>query len=60
MGIRPPEPLQAAVQRVAQKYIAPDRFAVVVVGDRKTIEPGIRMLSLGTVKELTIDEVFGM
>ena len=28
------------VQRVAQKYIQPGRFAVVVVGDRKVIEPG--------------------
>jgi len=49
----------ADVQRVAQKYIAPDRFAVMVVGDRKAIEPGIRALNLGTVKELTVDEVFG-
>src|SRR6202022_3220536 len=47
------------VQRVAQKYIAPGRFAVVVVGDKKAIEPGIRALSLGTIKELTVDEVFG-
>jgi zinc protease len=49
----------ADVQRVAQKYIAPDRFAVMVVGDRNAIEPGIRALNLGTVKELTVDEVFG-
>jgi zinc protease len=49
----------ADVQRVAQKYIAPDRFAVVVVGDKKAIEPGIRALNLGTIKELTVDEVFG-
>jgi predicted Zn-dependent peptidase len=47
------------VQRVAQKYIQPDRVAVVVVGDLKTIEPGIRALNLGPVKVLTIDEVFG-
>ena len=31
----------ADVQQVAQKYIQPDRLAVVVVGDRKVIEPGI-------------------
>ena len=31
----------ADVQRVAQKYIQPGKFAVVVVGDRKVIEPGI-------------------
>jgi len=49
----------ADVQRVAQKYMTPDKFAVVVVGDKKTIEPGIRALNLGTIKELTIDEVFG-
>jgi predicted Zn-dependent peptidase len=49
----------ADVQRVAQKYIAPDRFAVVVVGDKKTIEPGIRALNLGPIRELTIDDVFG-
>ena len=49
----------ADVQRVAQKYIQPDRFAVVVVGDRKTIEAPIRALNLGTVQTLTIDDVFG-
>ena len=46
------------VQRVAQKYIQPDRLAVVVVGDRKTIEPGIRALNLGPINALTIDELF--
>jgi predicted Zn-dependent peptidase len=49
----------ADVQRVAQKYIQPGRFAVVVVGDLKVIEPGIRALNLGPIKVLTIDEVFG-
>jgi len=48
----------ADVQRVAQKYIQPDRFAVIVVGDRKTIEPGIRTLNLGPIKEMGLDEVF--
>jgi predicted Zn-dependent peptidase len=48
----------ADVQRVAQKYIQPDRLAVVVVGDRKTIEPGIRALNLGPINALTIDELF--
>ena len=49
----------ADVQRVAQKYIHPDHLAVVVVGDRKAIEPGIRALNLGPIKVMTIDEVFG-
>ena len=49
----------ADVQRVAQKYIAPGRFAVVVVGDQKAIEAGIRSLNLGPIKVMTIDEVFG-
>ena len=49
----------ADVQRVAQKYIQPARFVVVVVGDRKVIEPGIRALNLGTIKLMTVDEVFG-
>jgi predicted Zn-dependent peptidase len=47
----------ADVQRAAQKYIQPDKFAVVVVGDRKVIEPGIRALNLGPIHILTIDEV---
>ena len=49
----------ADVQRVAMKYIQPDRFAVVVVGDRKVIEPAIRALNLGAIKSLGIDDVFG-
>ena len=49
----------ADVQRIAQKYIAPGRFAVVVVGDEKTIEPRIQSLNLGPIKKLTVDDVFG-
>ncbi len=56
---RTSRPITAAdVQRVAQKYIQPDRLAVVVVGDRKTIEPGIRALNLGAITPLAIDEIF--
>ena len=49
----------ADVQRVARKYIQPDRLAVVVVGDRKVIEPGIRALNLGAITVLPLDDVFG-
>jgi len=41
---------QADVQRVARKYINPDRLQIVVVGDRRQIEPGIRKLGLGEVE----------
>ena len=49
----------ADVQRVAQKYVQPGKFAVVIVGDQKVIEPGIRALNLGTIKVMSVDEVFG-
>jgi zinc protease len=49
----------ADVQRVARKYIDPSRLNVVVVGDVKTIEPGIKALNLGAIKTLTLDEIFG-
>jgi predicted Zn-dependent peptidase len=49
----------ADVQRVAKQYIQPARLVVVVVGDRKVIEPGIRSLNLGAIKTLSIDDVFG-
>jgi hypothetical protein len=31
---------------------------IVIFGDRKTIEPSIRALNLGSVKDVSIDEVF--
>jgi predicted Zn-dependent peptidase len=48
-----------AVQKAAETYIQPKRFAVVVVGDRKVIEPGIRALNLGPVRVLSVDEAVG-
>jgi zinc protease len=47
------------VGRVARQLIVPDRFIVVIAGDRKAIEPGIRALNLGPLKIVTIDDVFG-
>jgi zinc protease len=40
---------QADVQRVARQYIDPDRLAIVIVGDRKSIEPTLRATKLGDV-----------
>jgi len=48
----------ADVQRLAQQYVDPDHFTIVIVGDRKTIEPSIRALNLGSVRNVTIDELF--
>ena len=45
--------------KAAAKYILPDRFAVVVVGDRQKIEAGLRALKLGTVTVMTIDQALG-
>jgi zinc protease len=40
---------QADVQRVARQYLDPAKMAVVVVGDRASIESGIRALNIGDV-----------
>ena len=40
----------ADVQRVAQQYVRPDNISVVIVGDLKTIEQGIRAVQLGKVE----------
>ncbi len=34
----------ADVTRVANKYLEPSKMAILVVGDRKAIEPGLRSL----------------
>jgi predicted Zn-dependent peptidase len=39
----------ADVQRVARRYVDPDHFAIVVVGDRSQIESGIRALNEGPI-----------
>jgi zinc protease len=41
----------------AQKYLQPDKFAIVVVGDLSKIEKGIRDANFGPVKVLTVDEI---
>jgi zinc protease len=44
------------VQEAAKKYIQPDRFAVVIVGDRKTIEAPVRALNLGPISFMSVEE----
>lgn len=40
---------QADIQRVARQYIDPSRLAIVIVGDRASIEGGVRALRLGEI-----------
>jgi zinc protease len=40
---------QADVQRVARQYIDPDKLAIVIVGDRKSIEPALKSTKIGDV-----------
>jgi len=44
------------VQRVAERYVDPSKLAVVIVGDRKAIEAGLRSLNLG---EISIRDLSG-
>ena len=46
------------VKRAADTYIQPDKFAVVIVGDRKTIESGVRALNLGPISIVEPSEIF--
>jgi zinc protease len=40
---------QADVARVAQQYINPGSLAVVIVGDRKSIEPGLKAINVAPI-----------
>jgi hypothetical protein len=50
---------QADVQRVARKYVDPDRLTIVIVGDRKLIEPGLRALNPGQIIVRDVKDVIG-
>jgi predicted Zn-dependent peptidase len=50
---------QADVQRVARKYVDPDRLTIVIVGDRKLIEPGLRALNPGEIIIRDVRDVIG-
>ena len=47
----------ADVKRVADTYIQPGKFAVVVIGDRKTIEPSVKALNLGQLAVVEVAEI---
>ncbi|MEO6237858.1 MAG: pitrilysin family protein [Vicinamibacterales bacterium] len=47
----------ADVKRAADKYLQPDKFAVVIVGDRKVIEPGVKALNLGPMTFLDASRI---
>src|SRR4029078_2432187 len=46
----------AQVQQAAATYIHPGKCAVVVAGDLKRIEPGVKALNLGPMSTLSVDE----
>jgi zinc protease len=50
---------QADVQRVAREYVNPDKLTVVIVGDRKSIEPGLRALRPGEIVVRDVRDVLG-
>jgi zinc protease len=47
----------ADVQKAAERYIQPDRFLVVIAGDRGAIEAKVRSLNLGPVYTVSVDEI---
>jgi len=46
------------VKRAADKYIQPGTLAVVIVGDRKAIEAGVRALNLGPLTVIEAGDIF--
>ena len=48
----------ADIQKVAARYVQPDKMAVVVVGDRAAVEANIRALNLGPIEIVPMDSLF--
>jgi predicted Zn-dependent peptidase len=49
----------AAMTRAAKRTVDPARLAIVVVGDRKTVEKAVRAAAPGPVRLLSVDDVLG-
>jgi zinc protease len=49
----------SGVEKAANRYVQSDKFAVVIVGDRKVIEAGIRSLNLAPIEVMTVDQALG-
>ncbi len=47
------------VNHVAKKYIVPEKMAIVIVGDREKIEPGLKALNFGEIRNYSIEDVLG-
>lgn len=47
---------QADIHRVARQYINPENLAIVIVGDRKSIEAGIKAANIGPI---SVRDMFG-
>lgn len=47
------------LQKAARAAIDPKRLALVVVGDRATVEAPLRALKLGEIRNLSVDDVMG-
>jgi zinc protease len=45
----------AQATEAARDHLDPDAVVIVVVGDREAIEPGIKELNLGEVRDLATD-----
>jgi predicted Zn-dependent peptidase len=50
---------QADVRRVARERVDASKFVIVVVGDRKSVEPAVRALNLGPLTVVPTDAVLG-
>ncbi len=47
------------VRRVATQYVDPDAIEIIIVGDRKEIEYGVRALKLGDVNVISVEDALG-